>query len=482
MVKVEDYFVEEEEKFEEVVGSIEKTGYPDPISHYKLLYEKFNNSVEESYYWIMQFLQHGPIGGHPEVIKVTDLFSASEQSAFFGSAQSRLGLQQDKVSQFMATVGKMVKELFQLVRELRVIDERLDMYNKSTDEKDLASEIALKGYWIDLVEGGAKNPASVYGMARELQFATLPDLFFGVKPIDSNDVEETVEKLDFNKKVKEVLMRKLKTFLTWKKHTHKELNNRRNFTIKFLRQHWSIIHMYMSWVKPYLLNIKRMRLNQKDIERNPNLVSAFEGSIVEVEYLARRNRPGSDYNAVTLVHFWFRTAPKMDYHQQEYHHKGPIHVGKLIINFRSYAWTDQDIQNYLKMREDENLELIGEIDSSVKAAMESLGDELRDYLIEAGETDLLPPEKQKKKTKKKSKLDNPFVAVFSGFGELFGSLVGMEPGKAGEEDKKKKKKKDKNAKNAYKLSGERASATGDAKTSTWNVYKNFKKAHKMLAW
>ena len=24
---------------------------------------------------------------------------------------------------------------------------------------------------------------------------------------------------------------------------------------------------------------------------------------------------------------------------QEYQHKGPIHVGKLIIDFRSYAWT-----------------------------------------------------------------------------------------------------------------------------------------------
>jgi hypothetical protein len=478
MVKVTDYFDVEEEKYEEVVGSEVYTGYPKPTRRWKLLYEKSNNSVEESYFWIKQFLQHGPVASFSEFIKVIDLFSASEQSAFFGSAQSRLGLQQDKVSQFMGTIGKMVKELFQLVRELRIIDERLELYNNSS-EGDQASEIALKGYWIDLVEGGSKNPASVYGMARELQFGTLPDLFFGARIMKSDEVQKEVESLDFNKKVKEVLMRKLKTFIVWKKHTHKELNNRRNFTIKYLRQHWDAIHMYMNWVKPYLLNIKRMQLNQKDIERNADLVSAFEGSIVEIEFLAKRKTKNSDYNSVALIKFWFRTTPKMDYHQQEYQNKGPIHVGKLIIDFRSYAWTDQDIENYLNMREQESFELLGDIDSSVKAAMESLGDELKEYLIEAGEKNLLPPDKDKTKKAGKKKVRGPFLSVLGGFGELFGSLLNISPGK-GEKNKGKEKKKP--IKTQYQLSQEMQEAEVSASKSVWTVYKNFKKAHKMAAW
>ena len=60
--------------------------------------------------------------------KITDTFSASENSSFFGTSQQRVGLQQDKVSQYLATIGKMIKELFQLVRELRIIDERLGYY------------------------------------------------------------------------------------------------------------------------------------------------------------------------------------------------------------------------------------------------------------------------------------------------------------------------------------------------------------------
>ncbi len=51
MVNVTDYF-DKEEIYEEVVGSFIPTGYPNPHRRWKLLYEKFNNSVEESYFWI----------------------------------------------------------------------------------------------------------------------------------------------------------------------------------------------------------------------------------------------------------------------------------------------------------------------------------------------------------------------------------------------------------------------------------------------
>src|SRR3989338_7168690 len=104
------------------VPSIIPTGYPSPIIRYRLYVEGYNISIEEPYFWILEYLRF--FWGYPYVDKITDLFAAAENSAFFGVSQQRIGLQQDKVSQFLATVGKMVKELFQLVRELRVLDER----------------------------------------------------------------------------------------------------------------------------------------------------------------------------------------------------------------------------------------------------------------------------------------------------------------------------------------------------------------------
>ncbi|MCK5107985.1 MAG: hypothetical protein KAQ83_04625, partial [Nanoarchaeota archaeon] len=333
--------------------------------------------------------------------------------------------------------------------------------------------------------------ASVYGMAREIGFATLPDLFFGAPPtLESQNVQKYVNALEFNKKMKEVLMRKLKTYIVWKEHTHKELKNRRNFTLKFLRQHWSVIHMYITWVKPYLKNVQRMsQLQSKDIDMDPEIISSFDGAVTEVEFLAMNAKPGKDkktgldkYVSCILINFMFRTTPKLDVHaKQEYHHKGPIHVGKLIMNIRAYAWTKQDVDNYFKMREEESMELIGNVDSSVKAAMNSLGDELRDYLAESGEKDLLP-DKQKSDVKKDQRKisTNPATALIGGFGELFGSLLGV--GSSSSSKIKETNSNQRSRKEDFKLGLKKASAEGAAKSVSFAFYKIYKKSHKILAW
>ena len=170
------------------------TGFPKPSQYRRVVLQEFNQSVEEKYFWLVEQLKQDQ--GYKDITKISDIFAASEQSSFFGSAQQRIGLQQDKVSQFLATIGKMVKELFQLVRELRILDERVGYYNDSmaaTSRSRESAEITLKGIWIDMVEQGAKNPASVYGMARELQFTSLPDLFFSIHPVTSRDVDGIVD-------------------------------------------------------------------------------------------------------------------------------------------------------------------------------------------------------------------------------------------------------------------------------------------------
>src|SRR3989344_8385600 len=111
----------EEAKAMEGAPKLVFTGYPDPALRYRLHVEGYNISIEEPYFWVLHYLEY--MWGYPYIDKITDLFAAAENSAFFGVSQQRIGLQQDKVSQFLATIGKMVKELFQLVRELRVLDE-----------------------------------------------------------------------------------------------------------------------------------------------------------------------------------------------------------------------------------------------------------------------------------------------------------------------------------------------------------------------
>ena len=451
------------------------TGYPQSARRYKLFYEGYNVSIEEPYFWILHYLRY--YGAFPYIDKISDIFAAAENSAFFGAAQQRLGGQQDKVSQFLATVGKMVRELFQLVRELRILDERLGYYADSYKEGSRSresAEITLKGTWVDMVEQGAKNPASVYGMAREVQFTTLPDLFFSTHPLRQEDVDDTVdrERGKFNRKVKEVLKRKLRTFLAWKEHTFEELKNRRKFTLKYLRQHYEVIRMYMAWVKPYLRNIQRLQLDQTKTE-TPDLIVAFESSMIEIEILARKPIKDTEYgengkvNSVILQHFLFRTRPEMSYTQE--YQRGPIHVGRVEVNFRAYAWTDKQIESYKRMRDQEDFQLLGILDASVKAAMEALGDELMRYLQEAGEEMEKPAEDKKTVIKTKS-LADPYVSVFKGFSELFSR-------------KKNKAKKTAPKKiNIFQMEITKKAAEDHAKLNMWRTYHHFKKNHGMLNW
>ena len=456
----------EEEVAEQTRGIFIKTGFPKPERRYRLHYEGYNISIEEPYFFILHYLRY--FSGFPYIDKITDIFAAAENSAFFGASQQRLGLQQDKVSQFLATIGKMVRELFQLVRELRILDERLSYYYDSftTSRSAESAEITLKGIWVDLVEQGAKNPASVYGMAREVQFTTLPDLFFSTHPKKQEDVDDVVERERgaFNRKVREVLKRKLRTFLAWKEHTFEEIKTRRKFTLKFLRQHYEVIRMYIHWVKPYLRNIQRLQLDQTKTE-TADLLVAFESSMIEVELLARK--PGR-VNQCLLMHYLFRTRPEMNY-QQEYQ-RGPLHLGRVEIDFRVYAWTEKEVENYKKMREQEDFQLLGLIDGSVKAAMEALGDELMRYLEEAGEE--FGPKKQGVE-KKSSSLISPYTSIFKGFGELFGIAQ-----KAKKAPMPKKPSKD----DAFHLILERRQVAAATKDAAWIIYHHFKKHHRMLNW
>ena len=472
----------DQEKLELTKNQIVRTVWPKPKKTRRLVHEAYNMSIEEDYYWILNFVRYDE---NMIVEKITDIFSAAEQSSFFGQAWQRIGLQQDKVSQFLATIGKMVKELFQLVRELRVLDERLsyygDSYNTASKSQESA-EITLKGIWIDMVEQGAKNPASVYGMARELQFVTLPDLFFDTHPQNSREVDEVVDKLQFNRKVREVLKRKLRSFLEWKERSYDELKNRRLFTLKFLRQHYDVIKLYMNWVRPYLKNIKRLMLSQKKAA-TPDLIAAFETSMVEIEILGKNKQAGTDpntfdqleylrdyfkmFNGCLLIHFDYRTRPELSY-QQEYQ-RGPIHKGHVVITIREYVWTDEEIQKYKSLRAMEDFELLSTIDESVRAAMAALGDELRRYLEEAGEEFpewAFPGKEEKKEKRRQPSLLEPFGALF------------FRPPKAKAQQKAKEAKKD-------PLLAEMAKDLiykNDLSNRGWYVYKRFKQENKMLTW
>ena len=208
----------------------------------------------------------------------------------------------------------------------------------------------------------------------------------------------------------------------------------------------------------------------------PDIIAAFETSIIEVEILAKKphgkvKMGEKDINIyqVILMHFWFRTRPEMSYVQEGYQ-KGPLHIGLVQMTFRAYAWSDKDIDLYKKMREQEDFRLLGIIDASVKAAMEALGDELMRYLEEAGEE---MKKKEEKKEVKPPTVVSPLTDVYKGFRDMFTLYKGVKKTPAPKMPSKKE---------AYELEKIRKSAEDKIKGTMWGIYHHFKKHHGMLNW
>lgn len=480
---IEHGFVQEE--FEKFQHRFVKTEFPAPERRFRLVLEYPNFNIEQTYYWFLRYLNES--WGFDKVVKVIDTNASSVGSSTFGNFQSRLGAQQGQASQYLKGVSEMIKGLFQIVRELRVIDERLQYYYDSDGDKEginasaLSSEIVLKGLWVDQVEGGAKNPGSVYGLANTIGFTILPDLFFRVRIKNRETLEQDVDKIKFNEKVKEVLKRKLRQYYEWKWRTKKELQTRRNFELRYLRQHYDTIKLYMAWVKPYLRNIKRLQTYEKNME-NAHVINAFESQIIEIETLFVRDDFGpkgvkGHSAAVVSMHLFFRVKPELSFHAYEYQNKGPIHSGMADVTLRAYAWDHHQVDNYMKYRQDDDLELMSSIDKSVEGSMDALGDELKNYLRESDPNMKFPGDPAAKKADKKKgqgypDILDPFVSVFKGFIDIAkGFTGGSVKTKKGEKPKKEKKK---TQKDLYKASLVHGKAHHFAVEACFEAYLRYK--------
>jgi len=401
-------------------------------------FDDMGGAIEKYYYWFQtQFTKRteSKYGfSTKKLYKLKDVFDASVSSAFHGQIGSKMGQIQQQVSTYLSQIGQLTKTILPMVREIRMMDERLEIYNGSLSDDpndDIArqNEVALKSTWIEVVEQGIQNPNSVYSMATKLGFTTLPDFFFSISP-HGEKPEEQKKRLHrhleamrkqhtFNKKLRDALEKKLVQYYTWKEKTWIEMQHTRKFRIKNLKQHYNVIRLYTSWLKPYLTMLKGLSLaNQID---NPALVSAFETSNIELELLSvleSKKTRTTTWNSCLMIRIKYVTRPELTYIHQT-GQRQPTHYGQANISIEPYVASDEDIEWYRKFSDKEILRTVSgtEIDftENVEDILTSYGKDVEEYLEEAETGKRKEEEEEEKKRKKTEGFFDSFRDVFEGF-------------------------------------------------------------------
>ncbi|MAG72715.1 hypothetical protein CL620_00235, partial [archaeon] len=161
--------------------------------------------------------------------------------------------------------------------------------------------------------------------------------------------------------------------------------------------------------------------------------------------------------------------------------RGPVHIGKIMINYRVYGWTDEQVAKYKKMKEKETLMLFGNVSASVQEAMSALGDDLTIYLEQARSQRTRNPvidEKKEVKAKPKKSITEKLLGDFY-----------TPSHKKSKEPKVDKKMVQKEMADAIKAKGMLFNSKGEpqgltkyAMSMCWPAYHNFKKSQRLITW
>lgn len=436
------------------------------LDDFHLVYDSLSEGLEPIYYWILDFMRDSQPGGLGlTVYKGPEDFEASATSGYFGEIGQRSSLMQQKASDYLGAINQVIKSILNLIYDLKEFRLRLDLYNELTiPEKKEGALMSLKALWMDTVDS-RKGRGSINLLAQDLQFATIRDAFFYIEKHD----EQKIEKLDLDRRVKNILTVKLKEFEKWIGESEKELKKRYNIEKAYLKSQAGSLKLYAGWAKPYLIAAQKLKMKNWN---NADIVNSFSNIEIKLSIVGKneikpdQSKIHPSYKNVKLDNQYFEVIEAvMDFRGvpsavttqggRQY-----VHGGRAEIKFRAFVFDKVEMEAIEQRELYEDFHLIEEwVDVSLK----ELEAEIQDFLTEG-------KKEEKKEEKKEFKIDWPFKGTIDGFKEIFspltdtvGSFVKKNPPtKLIEEDLKKH-------------------AENKAKITVGILYTVYKKTHGMIA-
>ena len=475
----------------------------DPVQRHKLIYDSFGESIEPTYYWILDFLKD-TLG--MDVSKTAEFFSASEASGYYGEMGARRSALEKQAIELMRTINAIVKSIINLLYDLKQFDIRLKNYDdlKSKDPEVKKNAVwGLKSIWLTEVDAAQKGLGSINSLVQNLQFVTLRDAFMTVPVEDwyvpsasTKQISEIKSKaanfikgMDLSDIVKRVLAPRIQEFIEWLYLSEKELRSRREIEKAYLKSQVDSLKLYTRWTRPYLIAVQKLipaefkELQRfKDIGLEPSIApTSFHviwmylelmakqkakltitkpivGEVGEITLEDESNRP----YAVVEVRMCFRSTPVTATGARG--ERGYGFTGKAVVLFSGYVMQKKHLDLLEQWKDDEILDLV---DRMTKETLDALADDLKKYLEEKP-----VPEKEEKKSE-----ELPFMAWVK---SAFGSLSAFQ-----EQTKALYSKISKiglGSKETWNIARLMLRAEYIAKNRTFTCFDIYKKAHGMLSW
>ena len=371
-----------------------ETDYPKSLGvPYYLEFSGPGQFSERSYAVVLHSLRDR---GYGSIIKLVDTSALSEGSMAFRNASFQQASTEDRVLRQLGHVQEAVGVLFKLVQELQALDVRLRCFADSESDSAVGAQedLTLKTNWLDEVNGGPRNPGSLFSWAQRLRVPELEALFYSLRrlplgpsadvltPEQIKDLQAElagrVRALALIDQADAVLQQTLLRYYAWKDSERRDLQTRRQFALHKLRTHYGILRLELTQVRPYLCALRRQTAATNGTEK-VQLLSAFDSILTDVELLAKKKLQADRY-AVLLITLQFTTRPPPARPSGE----KIFSPSSVVVQYRAYCWDDEEIGRYLAYRQGEGLDLLAEVSGELSQQLSAVEKDLTAYLREAG--------------------------------------------------------------------------------------------------
>lgn len=312
-----------------------------PILDITLRFEGVNEDIVSSYYWHIQFPYYVMKGY--TTLKLEDHHYFSEASQF---GQNQRQIKGGSIRAFQENLQQLVQliktHMIPLLKEMKQAEFYQKWFDQIVNNDKIVQELKSKGVsndevrikkaraerneainhmkdkWVTEIDGGKlwqmNRPATEQG----LDYALLPNLFFGIS-LDNplyhmsntgktlkEQLDEDVYPVDISLIAKEQVARFMYRFYTWLPSAIRETDMTFRLKISTLKQFYAQLQMYISFMKPLLMEISKKTegFEKENFFRNfeaenPEVINLFDYSysfikIIGVRGFAKKDRGKND--------------------------------------------------------------------------------------------------------------------------------------------------------------------------------------------